>query len=274
MNNDGLQKLKDIGAQKIYEDTHIPVELIQAILHESFDGLTKIHFVGFVSILQREYNIDLSELKNAGVTYYDERNPVEVTTEDGIFIAPKKQRNFTLLYILLAMVIFLVALYYTVEYANENMQNQNIVDNTTINNAKKNINPVVVNDANNSSQKDENKSVEDVNATQQAIQTAPIVKEEKAIPKSFQIVVRSKVWMGYIDMATNKKYQKTFIGAFDLDPNKDWFLIFGHGYIDVITGAKQKKFNSKKTLRLLYKDGQVTELSLDEFKRLNRGNAW
>ena len=95
MNNDGLQRLKEIGAQKIYEDTHIPVEHIQAILHESFDGLSKIHFIGFISILQREYNIDLSELKNAGVAYYDEKNPLEETLKDGIFIAPKKSRNFS-----------------------------------------------------------------------------------------------------------------------------------------------------------------------------------
>ena len=67
---------------------------------------------------------------------------------------------------------------------------------------------------------------------------------------------------------------KTFTGEFDLDPNKEWLLIFGHGYINVIINSEQKKFNSKKTLRLLYKDGTVTQLSVDEFKRLNRGNSW
>ena len=273
MNNDGLQKLKDIGAQKIYEDTHIPVIHIQAILHQSFDGLTKIHFIGFVSILQREYNIDLSELKSAGVAYYDERNPVETTTEDGIFIAPKKSRNFTLFYILIAMVIFLVALFYTVEYANKNMQNHTItVDSTSIDNVKKNINSIVY-DAN-ASQKDENQTLEDVNVTQEKLQSTPVVKEEKALQTSLKIVARSKVWMGYIDVETNKKYQKTFTGEFDLDPNKEWLLTFGHGYIDVIINSEHKKFNSKKTLRLLYKDGKITELSFDEFKKLNRGNAW
>lgn len=274
MNNDGLQKLKDIGAQKIYEDTHIPVEHIQAIIHESFDGLTKIHFMGFISILQREYNIDLSELKNAGVAYYDERNPVEATTEDGIFIAPKKQRNFTLFYILLAMIVFLVALYYTVEYANKNMQSHvSQIDNTNINNAKKNISCIDSNETN-VTQEDENKTVQELNATQEIAKVRPTVEKEKAVPNNFKIVARSKVWMGYIDVVTNKKNQKTFSGEFELDPQKEWLLIFGHGYIDIVMGDKQKKFKSKKTLRLLYKDGKITELSFDEFKRLNRGNAW
>jgi len=272
MNNDGLQKLKDIGAQKIYEDTHITVLHIKALLHESFDGLSKIHFIGFISILQKEYNIDLSELKSTGVAYYDERNPVETTTEDGIFIAPKKSRNFTLFYILIAMVIFLVALFYTVEYVNKNMQNQIIVDNTTIHNAEKNINHFI-SDVN-ISKKDENKTVADVNVTQENLQSISVIKEEKTLQKSFKIVARSKVWMGYIDVETNKKYQKTFTGEFDLDPNKEWLLTLGHGYINVVINSEQKKFNSKKTLRLLYKDGTITELTFDEFKRLNRGNTW
>ena len=93
MNNDGLQTLKDIGAQKIYEETHIPVEHVQAILYESFDGITKVHFMGFVSILQREYQVDLSALKEKGVAYYNEKTPSEVTSEDGIFIAAKKEET-------------------------------------------------------------------------------------------------------------------------------------------------------------------------------------
>jgi len=287
MNNDGLQKLKDIGAQKIYEDTHIPVVHVQAILHESFDGLIKIHFIGFVSILEREYNIDLSELKKAGIAYYDEKNPVE-TTEEGIFIAPKKSKNFTFFYILIAMVIFLVALFYTVEYANKNMQNQTItVDSTTINKAKKNINSMIVDvnetqeDNNNSIITDTNETLsennitnKDVNITQEKIQSTSVVQEKKALQKSFKIIARSKVWMGYIDVKTNKKYQKTFTGEFDLDPSKEWLLTFGHGNVDVIINSEHKKFNSRKTLRLLYKDGKITELSFDEFKKLNRGNAW
>ncbi|WP_151899490.1 hypothetical protein [Sulfurimonas hydrogeniphila] len=260
MNNDGLQKLKDIGAQKIYEDTHIPVGHIQAILHASFDGLNKIQFIGFISILQREYNIDLSELKNAGTAYYNEKNPVETTTEDGIFIAPKKKKNFTLLYILLTMVALLAALYYTVEYTDEEIK--------TPSPKQSNIQILSV-DTNVSQKKDENKTLKDANTTQETA-----IKKEKAVEKSFKIIARSKVWMGYIDVATNKKYQKTFTGEFDLDPDKEWLLIFGHGYIDVVTDTEKKEFNSKKTLRLLYKEGAVKELTFEEFKRLNRGSAW
>jgi len=273
MNNDGLQRLKEIGAQKIYEDTHIAVEHIQEILHESFDGLSKIHFVGFISILQREYDLDLSELKEKGLIYYNERTPVEETTEDGIFIAPKKSRNFALLYILLAMVIFLIALYYSVEYTNKGVQEHaQKIDNTTINNAKNNINYAVV--ETNVSIKEENKTTVDENISKLDEKAAPFVEKTQGSIKNFKVIARSKVWMGYIDIGTNKKYQKTFEGEFDIDPTKEWLLIFGHGYIDIIIDTKKTEFKSKKTLRLLYKNGMIQEITLDEFKKLNRGNVW
>ena len=273
MNGDGVEKLQEIGAQKIYEDTHIPIDQVQAILYGNFDGMSKVHFTGFISILQREYNVDLNVLKNEGLAYYDEKNPVKTITEGGIFIAPKKSRNFTPFYILIATVIFLIALFYTADYANKNIK-KHTVNNVTINNAEKNINTIVPDV--NISQKDKNKTLQDVNNTIQDTNTTKeiVQKKEKALPKSFKIVARTKVWLGYIDVATNKKYQKTFTGDFDLDPNKEWLLIFGHGYIDVIVDAEKKEFNLKTTLRLLYKNGTITQLSVDEFKRLNRGHSW
>ena len=267
MNSDGVQKLQEVGAQKIYEDTHIPVDQIQAILHESFEGLEKVQFIGFVSILEREYGVDLSELKQKGIVFYNEKKSTDTITEDGIFIAPKKQKNFTLFYILLALVALIVALYYTVEYADKNMKNSQFEENITAGSVNKELQKIAADV--NISKKDENKTLQDVNTTQKSA-----VKVEKAVQKSLKIIARSKVWMGYIDVETNKKYQKTFTGEFDLDPNKEWLLIFGHGYIDVIVDAEKKEFNLKTTLRLLYKNGTITQLSVDEFKRLNRGHSW
>jgi len=37
--SEALDRLKKLGAQKIYEDTHIPINQVQAILYENFDGM-------------------------------------------------------------------------------------------------------------------------------------------------------------------------------------------------------------------------------------------
>jgi hypothetical protein len=269
--SEALDRLKDIGAQKIYEDTHIPVEHVQAILYESFDGLNKIQFVGFISILEREYSEDLSEIRSRGIGYFDEKStPDEAITDDVVFKSPNSKKNLTAFYIVLAILLLFVAIYYTMRSADETL-NKTLKENKIIEDVKKNI--VIDANVTQKSNSDENSTmqVEDTNATVVKTETK---KEEKAVPQSLKIIARTKVWLGYIDAATNKKYQKTFEGELDLDPTKEWLLYFGHGYIDVIIDGKERKFSEKNTLRLHYENGEIKQISINEFRRLNRGNTW
>ena len=43
--SEGFDKLKDIGAQKIHESTHISRKYIQDILQEDFSGMNRIQFL-------------------------------------------------------------------------------------------------------------------------------------------------------------------------------------------------------------------------------------
>jgi len=261
-----LDRLKDIGAQKIYEDTHIPVEHVQAILYESFEGLSKVQFMGFLSILEREYGEDLSAVRARGIEYFAEKSmPNELIMDESIFITSKRKRNLTIVYILLAIALFAIAIYFTTKTVT-NTLNTHVQENKIIQNIKK---EVIVADNNVTEA-----NATDENITQPAEVTKKVQQEQKAVIKSFEIRARTKVWLGYIDVKTNKKYQKTFTGNFKLDPTKEWLMIFGHGYVDIVINGKVQKFNDKNTLRLLYKDGVIKKITTDEFKELNRGYTW
>jgi len=266
--SEALEKLKDIGAQKIYEDTHIPVEHVQAILYESFDGLNKIQFIGFISILEREYGENLSDIRSRGIDYFDEKNtPDEAITDDAIFKASASKKDLTLVYLIGAIVVFIIAIIYTMSSANESMDKA-LKENKAIESAEKNI-------AIDSNISDENSSDENVSVVADTNLTEPIkIAEPKSITHTLKIIARTEVWLGYIDVATDKKYQKTFEGEFDLDPTKEWLLYFGHGYIDVIVDGKKQEFNSKNTLRLHYQEGNIETISINDFRKLNRGNTW
>ena len=271
-----LGRLKDIGAQKIYEDTHIPIEHVQAILHESFDGLTKVQFVGFISILEREYGEDLSSLKERGIEHFNELHgdELEHINDDGIFIAPTKNQNPTLIYILIAIVIFMIVAYISLDSSKED-ENITIVttENPIIEDVKKTIVTKDENDSNESRSEAIIRSVESVSATPTPKEEP--VKAEKKLPDTFKIVSdNTKVWAGYIELETNKKYQKTFEGELDLDPKKNWLIVLGHGYVDFIIGDEIKKFDGKKDVRFLYKDGEIKPISKYEFIELNRGSSW
>ncbi|MBA1432981.1 MAG: hypothetical protein FAF04_05190 [Epsilonproteobacteria bacterium] len=265
--SEALEKLKDIGAQKIYEDTHIPVEHVQAILYESFDGLNKIQFIGFISILEREYGEDLSSIRSRGIGYFDEKNaPDDVITDDAIFKPSVGKKKLTVIYLLGAIVLFIIAIIYTMNAADTQMDKA-IQENTTVVQNKQNTAiDVNTSDINGN---DANKSTAaDINITE-----AQKIVTPKAVTHTLKIIARTKVWLGYIDVATDKKYQKTFEGEFDLDPTKEWLLYFGHGYIDVIVDGKKEELNSKNTLRLHYQDGQIETISINDFRKLNRGNT-
>ena len=259
--NEELEKLQSIGAQKIYETTHIPVKYVQSMLHGSFEGFSKVQFIGFISILEREYQQDLSELKKFGLIYFDEQK--EESVNDGLFIVPKKQKSKKNLYLLLLAIIFGIVLLLQFFVFNDTTL-EAPVDKIFVETTTKNIEPLVVKDETNSTLEDNTSSVEEI---------VEVVKP-KAIEKSFKIVSKSKVWYGYIDVKTNKHYQGTMKGEKDLDPSKAWLLLFGHGYINMYVNGEIQKFSSRDKVRFLYKNNILTAVSIREFKKLNKGRKW
>ncbi|MDF1878804.1 hypothetical protein JHD46_04025 [Sulfurimonas sp. SAG-AH-194-C20] len=255
-----LTKLKNFGAQKIYEDTHIPVLHVKAILEHNFDSLNRVQFLGFISILGREYVLDLSSLKSSGVAYFDDKDAQNL--DESLFIAPKKNKISKTNSILLVFVVTIFSMYLLGAFSEKKVLEQPL-DDVLIHKVQKTIKPVVI-------LEDENSTIES-NTTTLILEIAPELEE---VVHSFKIYTKSKVWFGYIDVQTNKKKQTTFTGDINLDPQKKWLLIFGHGYIDMFINEEAVKIDSRDNIRYLYEDGTVKAISLQEFKKLNRGSKW
>jgi len=313
----GFEKLKEIGAQKIHEKTHITKQHVQAVLHESFENINRVQFIGFISILEREYEIELDDLKAKGLAYFKEESSRLDSIDfaentKNIFIYPKKKRNLTPLYITIILLIFAVAAYFSLTPLSSISKSLNIqqIDNSAIENAKNNITSMqqeAVNDENgsildtNSSEKDnisihftEPKIIESEITETKIIDTKVIepnstkteIIEQKTVEqkidqeevteiiKSFKIFPKAKLWLGYIDLQTFKKYQNVSSDKFDLDPNRDWLLSLGHGHVDIEINGEIKKFKDRKNIRLLYKDGKLTKIDFEKFKSLNKGSGW
>ena len=134
-----LDLLREIGAQKIYEDTHISLKHAQSVIHESFEGLTKVQFLGFISILEREYNQDLSMLKEKGLAYFKDE-PVKDVSTTSVFIEPARAKSPTPIYIMIALFVFVLVAYFTI--GGDSAPPQTVkIDNSAIVSAQKNINP-------------------------------------------------------------------------------------------------------------------------------------
>jgi hypothetical protein len=274
--SDGLDRLKNIGAQKIHEQTHIARHHVQALLHEAFEDMTKIQMQGFISILQREYSVDLSEFKAKVDEYYLLNAPEIDDGETRFFVSPTRKKKYTYVYVLIAIAVFAVAIFFTLEEINQSSEktdNYNI-DNSAIQNAQESM---LKSDKLEALQEaeDKNETIEE-EAKEEKIKEEEKTLESKAVDvvKSFKIMPTSELWIGYIDRSNYKKYQKTFSGELELDPKKEWLLSLGHGYVKIEIDGEIREFNERSNLRLLYKDSNITKISFTEFKELNKGQKW
>jgi len=99
-----LETLRVIGIKKIIAKTHISKSFLDALLNEEFNKIQPLQLKGFIDILEREYKIDFTDVKEAYKSYAEE-NGINQQPQK-IFIEGPKESN----YIKFIMSIILVAL--------------------------------------------------------------------------------------------------------------------------------------------------------------------
>ncbi|MCK9472101.1 hypothetical protein [Sulfurimonas sp.] len=260
--SDDFEKLKRIGIQKIHETTHIARAHIQAIFNENFEEMSSVQLFGFISILEREYTLDLSELRaNAKEFFKTNTLPFENTSKVKIFATPKKKSNATFIYTIIALVAAVLTLLY---FASRAPQTEVAEIHKTIESAA-----IIAQD-------DENSSKIDENSTQllEPTEVEEVRVQAEAKPITLKIIPKTRVWLGYIDLSDYKKYQKVFSDELELNTTKDWLLSFGHGHVDIEINGEVKSFKDPKNIRFSYIDSELKEINFEEFKSLNKGSGW
>lgn len=117
-------------------------------------------------------------------------------------------------------------------------------------------------DENNSSQSNENKNT-DLTASNQTQNNVVSFKPNV------------KVWVGVIDLSTFRKTSSVKEGEFELPLEKDQLVLTGAAAFEITNEEGQTKtYPAGSSKRFLIKDGKITNISLADFKRLNRGKEW
>ena len=280
--SDGFNKLKELGAQKIHESTHITKEHVQAILHNSFDSMSKIQFLGFVTILEREYSVDLSDLKIKGLEYF--LNVSLESEETGSVFVQKRKTSF-IPYIIAILVVVVIGAFFVLNKSFSNKAQAKIekIDDTAIENVQSNFlqNSKKVIELNSSVQEKESSTIVDkpkskvvvkVDTKEKEVTTnEPDVLEPKSVLK---VIPHTKLWMGYTDLKQNKKYQKLFTDELSLNSNTDWLLNLGHGNVSFELNGKTIDYKSVKNMKFLYKDGNLTEINYKKFMKIKTEHQW
>jgi len=264
----GIEKLREIGAHKIFEQTHIARKFADDILKGNFSTMNRVQFAGFISILEREYNVDLHELTEEYNTHFNadnsnEKEPFVVSVQEN-----SQETKNTKMYIAGAIILAVIILaFYSLSDSPEAEKPSAVtavevpiqeeeLNNTTIEEARSHLNQL------------DKKADEIVEAVPVEVTVEPVHLSK------FEVIPRSNLWIGIVDLDTFKRTQKLGSEPFELAADKEWLLVMGHGYVNFMVNGEEQSFKEEKKVWFSYENGVLMQLSRSEFKEKNRGKAW
>ncbi len=267
-----IETLRALGAESISAKTHISLQNVRALLDEEFDRFAPVQFSGFVTILEREYGLDLSEWRQR---YAQQKAPATqeepVSHENDPFVNAARasrhhRRTITGLVVLLVLSIGVTVFVLGGNRAEEKIE----LNNTAIEAAQKKM-------ASLSAAASSKTATDQVDAIQAAHQSEGAEAEttpEAVVYDDVIIRPRTKVWLGVIDAQTRKRYTRTTAAPWRLDGSKAWLIVTGHGLLSLECGGIDASFAERDRLLFLYEDGKCRRIDAAEFKARNRGRIW
>lgn len=163
---DDLKILQDIGVDKISHDTYIEKKDVRALISKDFEKLSHIKVYGFLSILEREYGIDLSLWKTEYKEYL-EKSGKDIENRELFIVAKpdgRRKKIFATLFILLLLFVIAAVLFFPKE--SDNLTDGNMFDyqnNPIIIEAKKKLEDIVFLKQ---QEADKKKIIADINSTE------------------------------------------------------------------------------------------------------------
>ena len=248
--------------EEISKKTKISPISLRFIKNKEFDKITRVKFVGFIKLIEREFNVDLSEL----IKEFDAANNIKKTPQKQQNIetpkteTPKKEKGI-LLYVLVFLILIIsgTVLYLSTKQKTEPTpqpeMNLTLSQNvqTEKNNTFENEETAVNNETNTS-------TAENIQNTQKTvekenIQTSQNKTQTVTTVKNVTIIPHEKVWYRAVNLDTNKTYEYLTTKVHTL-PGSNYYIKFGHGNVTIEYGDMNITPNTKKIVRILLKNGK------------------
>ncbi len=267
---DSLERLRQIGVKKINQDTKISVSAIENILEKRFDKIQRVWVVGFLTILQREYQVDLScwleeydafLLQNAKAdSEIYKIKELELDTQDQKYEGFRtnlskgilKQIILAILGICIFVVIFMLVKifafsdnvggdYSIVEAPMQKHQEQHDIYAHLQQNLDNHQEP-----------------------KKQILEEEIEVKDGEVL-----IIPKRELWFQVLNLQTKAKQDKTISEPFLLKlPSTTSVFIFGHKGFDLKYKDRIQKFNGGGSIRFVLEDQQLKYVKYTDYLKL------
>ncbi len=272
-----FKDLQELGCSSIHESTHIARSKVDQILNKSFGDMNRVQFMGFISILEREYQINLDDLRAEFDEYVDFHPDIAVTKQSIILQAQSHSKKWWLIGIL-ALIIVLIIIAGKMQSSLGSSPKEDVLQlssasvqvvevNTTL------VSPLDVN-ASDINTTEANSTTAFAAVTIDGNQSESTKSSGTDLGKIITIIPLNKVWIGTMDLKTGVKTQKVTDQPITMENTKDSLLMFGHGRLMLVDSDKNSTLDERDTVWFLYEKGRLYQLSHSQFRAKNRGANW
>ena len=299
---ENLEKLREIGIKQIAKDTRISISRVENILNKKFDSIQRVHLVGFLQILERQYKMDLLGLLEEFDQYQKQnskesnKDKVEVkdlsldtqkSRYDAIDDQKKQVASKQKFYITIVVVVIVVLLYLiyqnligkkaeqegevqtTQVIADENQNEAQNETNTEDDSTASSEPEIIESDTQSSkdSSRESSRAESKASQTSQANQT-----NSESQGNELVVTTNMQLWLDIVDLDTKKrKYQGVTSDTYTIkSENHRLLLAFGHSNFALSIDGQNFDFDKGNfPLYFIYEpDNGLKKIDNATYKRL------
>ncbi|WP_294924934.1 hypothetical protein, partial [Sulfuricurvum sp.] len=242
---------------------------IELIMSKSFAEIGKVQFMGYISILEREYGIDLSDLRQE-YTNFTNNNSALMGPKQSVVLQGSTDSKSKWMIAGAIAILLLIGMGYFMQSKMSVMPGEEVMKLTT--------QSVEVAEEVHERNVSESNVTGEMNTTAQAINevNGTVSPLSQPIVSGRQIVIKPsyKVWYGMIDLSSGQRVQNITSDPIIIDTSKNWLIFMGHGRIVIDINGEKTVLKGKETLRFVCESGTLKQITRAEFIERNGGKNW
>ncbi|MDD2781191.1 hypothetical protein [Sulfuricurvum sp.] len=256
-----FEDLQALGTEKIHERTHISRDKVELVMTKSYGEIGRVQFMGYLSILEREYEIDLNDLRHE-YTEFCKTHAMLMPQKESVILQSVSNSKPKWIVVGVILIVLVMVAGYFLQGKMSAMPQEEVMELTT--------SSVEVADEINITENNQTNIVT-AGTTEMNVTEAASVN---ASGKELTIRPIYKVWYGMINMATGERVQNITAEPIIVDTSKNWLIFLGHGRIEIDSSSEKTVLKEKETVRFLFENGILKQITKDEFITRNGGKNW